>query len=107
MQRRVEEYAEHLANAIVLETSDAEEAAWYIRYLERTPSVAADLSRAARRPARRFLWDRVVDNLLGKIELLAMRPGMSVTEAAATPRFRGPRVMPATARENGVPVGAR
>jgi glycosyltransferase involved in cell wall biosynthesis len=86
-----EDYAVHLENAIVLETSDAEEAAWHIRYLARSPAVAEDLSREARRTARRFLWDRVVDNLLSNVEFLAMRQGMTVTEPAATPHVRGPR----------------
>ena len=75
----------------VLETSDAEEAAWHIRYLARAPAVAEDPSREARRTARRFLWNRVVDNLLSKVEFLAMRQGMTVTEPAATPHVRGPR----------------
>jgi glycosyltransferase involved in cell wall biosynthesis len=86
-----EDYAVHLENAIVLETSDAEEAAWHIRYLARAPAVAEELSREARRTARRFLWNRVVDNLLSKVEFLAMRQGMTVTEPAATPHVRGPR----------------
>jgi len=86
----------------VLETSDAEEAAWYIRYLDRTPSVAQNLSREARRTARRFLWDGVVDNLLGRVEFLAMRQGMPVTAPPSTPHVRGPRAVPATPPANGV-----
>ena len=101
-----EEYAVHLENAIVLETSDPEEAAWYVQYLERSPAAAKQLSREARRTARRFLWDRVVENLLDKVEFLAMRRGMSVTEPAATPHVRRPRAVLATAPKNGVLVGA-
>ena len=101
-----EEYAVHLENAIVLETSDAEEAAWYIRYLERAPSVAENLSREARRTARRFLWDGIVDNLLGKVEFLAMRQGMPVTELPSTPHVRASRAVPATPAASGVLVRA-
>jgi glycosyltransferase involved in cell wall biosynthesis len=93
-----EEYAVHLENAIVLETSDAEEAAWYIRYLERFPSVAADLSREARRTARRFVWDRVVDNVLGRVEFLAMRHGMPAAQPTAIQHVRGPRAVSAANR---------
>lgn len=72
-----EEYAVHLENAIVLETSDAEEAAWWVRYLMKRPRTAASLGRAGRRAARRFLWERVVENLLGKIALLAATQGLA------------------------------
>jgi hypothetical protein len=74
--------------------------------LERSPSVAEDVSREARRTARRFLWDRVVDNLISKIELLAVCQGMSVTEPPARQHVHRPRAVPATSATNGVMVGA-
>lgn len=66
-----EDYAVHLENAIVLETADPEEAAWYVRFLKARPATAARMARAARQTARSFAWERVVQNLLGKIEFLA------------------------------------
>lgn len=80
-----EDYAVHLENAVVLETADAEEAAWHIRCLQRSPAVAEELVREGRRTARRFLWDRVIGNLLGKVEFLAMRQGMPEAAPAALP----------------------
>ena len=65
-----EDYAVHLDNAIVLDTADAEEAAWYVRYLRRHPAVVARIKRGARRTARRFVWDRVIENLTDRIALL-------------------------------------
>jgi hypothetical protein len=43
-----EEFAVHLENAIVLESSHSEEVAWYIRHLDRSPAVVEELTREAR-----------------------------------------------------------
>lgn len=49
-----------------------------------------------------FLWDGVVDNLLGRVEFLAMRQGMSMTEPPSAPHVRGSRAVPATPPANGL-----
>ena len=67
--------------------------AWYIRYLERSPGVAEEFCREARRTAHRFPWDRVVDRLMGKVELLAACQGMSVTEPPVGPHVDRPRAV--------------
>ena len=77
-----EDYAIHLENGIVLETADPAEASWYVRFLKEHPEVSARIGAAARRTARRFLWDRVVENLLGKVEFLAARQGALPAEPA-------------------------
>ena len=77
-----EDYAIHLENGIVLETADPAEASWYIRFVKEHPEVSARIGAAARRTARRFLWDRVVENLLGKVEFLAARQGALPAEPA-------------------------
>ncbi|MBI4491721.1 MAG: glycosyltransferase [Chloroflexi bacterium] len=70
-----EDYVAHLENAIVLETEDPEEASWHVRSLKEHPAMRARIGRAARRTARGFVWERVVDNLVGKIEFLAAGQG--------------------------------
>lgn len=70
-----EDYARHLENAVVLETGDPDEAAWYVDYLADRPDEQLRIRAGGRETARRFVWDRVTDNLVGKAELLAARQG--------------------------------
>lgn len=95
-----EEYAVHLENAIVLETADAEEAAWWVRYVMERPRIAASLARAGRVTARKFLWERVVENLLGRIAFLAASRGI-VPPAATVAKV----VIDAPYAVAGAPVG--
>jgi len=68
-----EDYARHMENAVVLETGDPYEAAWYVEHLAAHPDEQQRIRRGARETAQRFVWDRVTANLLGKVELLASR----------------------------------
>jgi glycosyltransferase involved in cell wall biosynthesis len=70
-----EEYVSHLQNAIVLETAEADEAAWYVRYLARYPEASARMRESARQTATSFVWGRVLANLRSKVEYLAWRQG--------------------------------
>jgi glycosyltransferase involved in cell wall biosynthesis len=66
-----EEYVSHLQNAIVLDTDDPREAAWYMQYLEQHPGEDERMREAARETAERYIWDRVIENLLTKVSYLA------------------------------------
>jgi glycosyltransferase involved in cell wall biosynthesis len=66
-----EEYARHLENAVVLDTADPAEAAWYVAYLADRPSEQVRLRTEARATARHFTWDRVLDQLLARVRVLA------------------------------------
>lgn len=66
-----EDYVRHLQNAIVLDTGDAAEAAWYVADLAERPEAREVLRREARETAGEFTWDRVLEELLGKIAFLA------------------------------------
>ena len=66
-----EEYARHLDNAVVLDTADPAEAAWYVSYLSDHPREHQRLRAKARVTARQFAWDRVLDQLLARAEALA------------------------------------
>jgi glycosyltransferase involved in cell wall biosynthesis len=66
-----EEYARHLDNAVVLDTSDPSEAAWYVSYLVEHPEAQEQLRARARETARRFSWDRVLEQLLARVNVVA------------------------------------
>lgn len=66
-----EEYAHHLDNAVVLDTADPAEAAWWITYFAAHPAEQAQLRAGARETAERFVWDRVLDQLLTRVHMLA------------------------------------
>src|SRR5579864_1024077 len=66
-----EEYARHLENAVVLDTADPAEAAWYVAYLADRPNEQERLRTEARATARLFTWDRVLEQLLARIRVLA------------------------------------
>jgi glycosyltransferase involved in cell wall biosynthesis len=66
-----EEYARHLENAVVLDTADPAEAAWYVSYLADRPREQTRLRTEARATARQFTWDRVLEQLLARVRVLA------------------------------------
>jgi glycosyltransferase involved in cell wall biosynthesis len=66
-----EEYARHLENAVVLDTADPAEAAWYVAYLADRPGEQERLRTEARATARLFTWDRVLEQLLARVRVLA------------------------------------
>jgi glycosyltransferase involved in cell wall biosynthesis len=66
-----EEYARHMDNAVVLDTADPAEAAWYVAYLGDRPSEQQRLRSGARRTARGFAWDCVLEQLLSRAQVLA------------------------------------
>jgi glycosyltransferase involved in cell wall biosynthesis len=74
-----EEYVNHLRNAIVLDTDDPREAAWYMHYLQQHPGEDERMREAARQTAETYVWDRIIENLLTKVEYLA-RGRMPITE---------------------------
>jgi len=66
-----EEYVSHLQNAIVLDTDDPREAAWYVEYLWQNPDEDGRMREAARETAEHYVWDRMIENLLTKVRFLA------------------------------------
>jgi glycosyltransferase involved in cell wall biosynthesis len=66
-----EEYARHLENAVVLDTADPAEAAWYVTYLADRPREQVRLRTEGRATAKLFTWERVLDQLLARVRVLA------------------------------------
>lgn len=73
-----EDYALSFENCVVTETDDPEELVGYLLHLQAHPESAAKIRREARRAASLFTWDEVIDNLLGKLEYLAVRQGVQL-----------------------------
>ncbi|HET6315058.1 MAG TPA: glycosyltransferase [Chloroflexota bacterium] len=78
-----EDYAVSFHNCLVTETDDAEEIVGYLMHLRESPKLVSEIRREARRTAALFTWDEVIENLLGKLEYLAMTRGV----AFAAPPF--------------------
>jgi cytochrome P450 len=55
---------------VVLDTA-ASEATWYVSYLSKHPDTQHRLRADARATARRFVSDRVIDQLLARVEVVA------------------------------------
>jgi glycosyltransferase involved in cell wall biosynthesis len=73
-----EDYATHMYNAIVLDTSSAEEIEFYISYLHAHPEIRKTIGTAARRTAEQYTWEEVVETLLCKLEYQARLQGVSL-----------------------------
>jgi glycosyltransferase involved in cell wall biosynthesis len=68
-----EDYAISFENAIVTETEDPDEIVGYLLYLRRHPEEQERMRKASQYTARQFLWDRVIENMVGKLEFLARK----------------------------------
>jgi glycosyltransferase involved in cell wall biosynthesis len=77
-----EEYAQHMENAVVLDSADPSEAAWYVQYLAEHPEAQRRLRARAHATARLFSWDRVLEQLLARVQVVAAsRPDSGVRAA--------------------------
>jgi glycosyltransferase involved in cell wall biosynthesis len=81
-----EDYAVSFENAIVTETDDPDEIVGYLLYLRRHPEQQEHMRKAGQYTAEQFLWDRVIENLVGKLEFLARKQNIVLpTTADADP----------------------
>jgi glycosyltransferase involved in cell wall biosynthesis len=71
-----EDYAISFENAIVTETDDPDEIVGYLLYLRRHAEEQERIRCAGRRTAEQFLWNQVIENLVGKLEFLARKQGI-------------------------------
>lgn len=68
-----EDYAVSFENAIVTETDDPDEIVGYMLYLRRHPEEQERIRESGQDTAKQFLWDRVIENLVGKLEFLGRK----------------------------------
>ncbi len=66
-----EDYAQAYRNALVLETSDPIELVTQLSLLKERPGFAASIRRRGRTTARNYAWEKVIDQLLLRIEFAA------------------------------------
>ncbi len=71
-----EDYAIPLGNAIVLESEDPAEIVSYVNLLDAQPDLARLIRTGGRHTAQAYTWEKVIDNLLTKLEFLGRRRGM-------------------------------
>jgi glycosyltransferase involved in cell wall biosynthesis len=72
-----EDYAISFHNCLVTETDDAEEIVGYLLHLGNHPELEAQIRHESARTAALFTWQEVIENLLGKLEYLAMTRGVA------------------------------
>jgi glycosyltransferase involved in cell wall biosynthesis len=80
-----EDYAISFHNCLVTETDDAEELVGYLMHLRSHPEVVEQIRREGRRTAALFTWPEVIENLIGKLEYLAMTRGVAFALAPRPP----------------------
>ena len=66
-----EDYAVSFENAVALETEDPDEIVGYLNHLQQHPEEREKIRAEAYRTASEFVWEEVVDNLIGKLGYLA------------------------------------
>jgi glycosyltransferase involved in cell wall biosynthesis len=73
-----EDYAEGYRNSIVIETEDPTELAASLRVIRERPDLVAAMKRQGRATARAYTWDRVIPQLLLRVELAATQQGVTL-----------------------------
>jgi len=66
-----EDYAEAYRNALVLETNDPVELVTELSLLKDRPRLAASMRRRGRTTARQYVWEKVIQELLLRVEFVA------------------------------------
>jgi glycosyltransferase involved in cell wall biosynthesis len=85
-----EDYAIPFENSMVLDTADPGEIAGYVMHLMNHPSEKEQIRSGAARTAATFVWDRVLDNLLSKLEYIARNQGVLAAQEVS-PALSGGR----------------
>ena len=80
-----EDYAIHMYNAIVLETSDPREIEDYIIYLRNHKGKERDIRREGHHTARRYVWERAVTSLVERANSQALIQGI-LPKTLSSPR---------------------
>jgi glycosyltransferase involved in cell wall biosynthesis len=75
-----EDYAEGYRNAVVLETDDPIEIVTELSVLKERPRLVAGLRRRGKATARDYVWEKVIDQLLSRVEFAAQRQAVKPPE---------------------------
>jgi glycosyltransferase involved in cell wall biosynthesis len=77
---------------LVLETNDPVELVTELSLLKERPKLAASMRRRGRTTARRYVWEKVIQALLLRIEFAAAQQAVRPTPPPAPTRKSGSRV---------------
>ncbi len=77
-----EDYAEAYRNALVLETNDPVELVTELSLLKERPKLAASMRRRGRTTAREYIWEKVIQQLLLRVEFAAAQQAVRPSPAA-------------------------
>ena len=89
-----EDYAEAYRNAIVLETDDPLEIVTELSVLKERPRLAAGLRRRGMATAKDYVWEKVIEQLMSRVEFAAQRQavrppyGEPASRRSAAPTLR-------------------
>jgi glycosyltransferase involved in cell wall biosynthesis len=86
-----EDYAEGYRNALVLETDDSIELVTELNLIRDRPKLAASIRRRGRTTARAYVWEKVIQELLLRIEFAAAQQAVRLPEGEPGPRRPRPR----------------
>jgi glycosyltransferase involved in cell wall biosynthesis len=76
-----EDYAEAFRNALVMETDDPIELVTELTLLKERPQLAASMRRRGRVTARQYTWEKVIDQLLLRVEFAAAQQAVRMPAA--------------------------
>jgi glycosyltransferase involved in cell wall biosynthesis len=76
-----EDYAEAYRNALVLETDDPIELVTQLSLVKERPRLAESMRRRGRATARDYVWEKVIDQLLLRIEFAAAQQSVKLPSA--------------------------
>lgn len=71
-----EDYAQAFQNSITVESDDPGEIASYLIYLQENPGMIRKIRRQAYHTAQMYTWDRVIEDLMGKLEYIGRAFGV-------------------------------
>ncbi len=98
-----EDYADAFRNALVLDTDDPVEVVTLLRLIKERPDLAASIRKRGLATADDFSWEKVIDQLLLRIDLAAAQQAVRLEGAdVPPPPAKGTRRKP-VARPKGVP----
>ena len=103
-----EDYAIPYRNAIVMETADPKEIETYITYLDKHPEEKHKIRQAGRGTARQYVWEKVIKNLIRKLEYQARLQGLLALTGIIQEQRPEARDYPALERlQKPLPMGSR
>jgi len=82
-----EDYAEAYRNALVLETNDPVELVTELSLLKDRPRLAASMRRRGRTTARQYVWEKVIQELLLRVEFAAAQQAVRPAPPPPTKRL--------------------